>query len=609
MLTVGTDVLRDFERATALEWIETNGLGGWSSSSVCFANTRRYHGMLVTASRSRAERTVVVAKLDETAAGLELGCNRFPGAVHPRGFEALAGFARAAFPVWEYAVPGGRLRKTVVCPNGENTTIVRYELLDARSPIELRLRPFLAGRDSHWLLHRHDGPPPAVQIAVPGARFETAPDWYDRFEYDRERERGLDFQEDLYTPGVYVTTLVPGAALDVVLTAEARPRGSIDAERARREAFAADPLLLAADQFLIDRDRDGRGVIAGYHWFAEWGRDSMIALPGLCLATRRFGDAKRILRRWLGAMRDGRIPNRFVEHGEPEYNSIDAGLWLFIALWKYLKATGDHAFVRSEALPRMLQSIAALQRDVDGDLLRSRAQETWMDARVDGVAITPREGNAVEVNALWYNALRIAAALADDAGLLQHADRTRAAFRERFWNAAAGCCLDVVDPDDASVRPNQLLAISLPFALLRGERAESVLRVCESKLLTPVGLRTLDPSDPRYRGRIEGDPRQRDSAYHQGTVWPWLLGPYISAALRVRGAAARAQAVELMVNIRLHLGQAAVGTISEVFDGDAPHVPRGCIAQAWSVGEVLRVIEEELHGREEDGTDQRLAHR
>jgi len=607
MLTIAGEVLRDFARATSLEFLDTNGLGGWSSSSLCFASTRRYHGMLVTASRTRAERTVVVAKLDETINGVELSSNRYVGAIHPRGFEFLTRFDRGVFPVWEYAIGRARLRKTIGCPRGENTTIIRYELLDTIDAVELRLRPFLAGRDSHHLLRRHDGPPPAVTIVVPGSRFESAPDWYYNFEYDRERERGLDFVEDLYTPGMYVVTLAPGAALDVILTTEEKPRGTLEKERARRERFAArGPLTLAADQFIVDREGDDRGIIAGYHWFAEWGRDSMISLPGLCLATHRFSDARRILRRWLHACNGGLIPNRFVEHGQPEYNSVDGALWLFVAVWKYLQATGDQAFVRDEALPRLLNAInwfvQGTRYDIragsDGLVIASAngVQLTWMDAKVDDVCITPRDGKPVEVNALWYNALRIAAALSDDADLSRRADAVRDVFRERFWNERAGCCFDVLDPEDGSIRPNQLLAISLPFPLLQGPRAEAVLRVCEEKLLTPVGLRTLAPDDPRYRGRIEGNQRERDSAYHQGTVWPWLLGPFITALVRVRGEAGRAEGRRLVGNMEAHLREAGVGTISEAFDGDPPHAPRGCIAQAWSVAELLRVIAEELDG-------------
>jgi len=614
MLTIPAEVLRDFERASSLEWLETNGLGGWASSSVPFTNTRRYHGMLVTASRSRPERTVVVSKLDETINGTELSCSCYPGVIHPRGFQLLSRFERGVFPVWEYEIGRIRLRKTVVCPRGENTTIIRYEVFNAA--IELRLRPFLAGRDSHSVLRHHDGKPPDVKIIVPGAAFQSAPDWFYNFEYPRERERGLDFVEDLFTPGSYVVSVTPGTALDVVLTTEDTPRGSVEKERARRERFAArSPLTLAADQFIIDRDRDDRGIIAGYHWFTEWGRDSMISLPGLCLATHRFSDAKRILRRWLRASKGGLIPNRFVEHGEPEYNSVDAGLWLFVAVWKYVEATGDHPFVRKEAIPRLTDAIAALQRgtlfdirvDADG-LLHCGPQVTWMDAKVGDIVVTPRSGKPVEINALWYNALRIAAALTDDAALSRRAKQTRDAFRERFWNERAGCCLDVVDPEDASIRPNQLFAISLPFPLLYGDRAESVLRTCEQKLLTPVGLRTLAPDDPRYRGRIDGNQWERDSAYHQGTVWPWLLGAYITAAVRMRGEGGRAEGRRLIGNMERHLLEAGVGTISEVFDGDPPHTPRGCIAQAWSVAELLRVIAEDVDGRSKNGTGKRLAH-
>src|SRR5207245_4165516 len=275
----------------------------------------------------------------------ELACNCFPpGVVHPQGFQLLSRFERGALPVWEFQIGSAVLRKTIVCPRGENSTIIRYEIF--HDPVELRLRPLLAGRDSHSLMRRHDGPPPDVKIIVPGATFEPQPDWYYNFEYPRERERGLDFSEDLFTPGSYVVALAPGTKLDVMVTTEESPRGSLEKERARRERLSGQTRLsvfhLAADQFIIDRDRNDRGVIAGYHWFTEWGRDTIISLPGLCIATHRFNNAKRILQRWLRVSHDGRIPNRFVEHGEPEYNSADAGLWLFVAVWKYLNATGDH---------------------------------------------------------------------------------------------------------------------------------------------------------------------------------------------------------------------------------------------------------------------------
>jgi len=616
MIALGPDVLHDFERASQLEWLETNGLGGWASSSVTFANTRRYHGMLVAAPSGRTERTVLVSKLEETVAGIDLGANRFPSAIHPRGFEHLTSFARGVFPVWEYAAGGVRLRKTVVTPLGENVTIVLYEVLDCIKPFELRLSPFIAGRDYHSLIHCTDAALPFVHIDVPGAVFTAKPDCWKEFTYDREKERGLDCEEDLFTPGTYVVTLRGGDVLPVVIATQEDDDWAavdmIEEERSRREALILhtagetpddfrSALVLAADQFHIDREEDKKTVIAGYHWFTDWGRDTMIALPGLCLATGRFDDAKQILRRWLAAASKGMIPNRFPDGtSSPEFNSVDAGLWLFIAIWRYREATGDDTFVHDEALPVLRDAIDWLERgtrfnihvDLDG-LLYSGASGvalTWMDAIVDGEGVTPRRGKPVEINALWYNALRIAAALSGEQTLTTRADHVRESFEAAFWNRDAQCCFDVVNPNDASIRPNQLFAIALPFPLFDDTRADGILRVCETKLLTPVGLRTLSFDDPHYRGQLIGDPHTRDSAYHQGTVWPWLIGPYIDAVIRLRGNAGRQTAKGLLENMRAHLSQAGLGTISEIFDGDAPHTPRGCIAQAWSVSEVLRVL-------------------
>lgn len=610
MIAIGPEVLHDFERASELEWIETNGLGGWAGSSVTFANTRRYHGMLVAALPGRTERTVLVSKLDETINGIDLGANRFPDVVHPRGFERLTSFRRDVFPVWEYAAGGVKLRKTVVAPRGDNLTIVLYEVLDCSKPFELRLSPFVAGRDYHSLIHCTDASLPFIHIDVPGATFNAKPDCWKEFDYDRERERGLDHLEDLFTPGSYVLTLKRGDVLPIVIATEEDEwdaLGMIDHERARREALVvntsddfARALHLAADQFLIERD-ETKTIIAGYPWFTDWGRDTMIALPGLCLATGRFDDAKQILRRWLAASNRGMIPNRFPDGtNEPEFNSADAGLWLFIAVWRYREATHDDTFVHDEALPVLIEAIKWLDRgtrfgihvDLDG-LLYAGANGvalTWMDAIVGGQAMTPRRGKPVEINALWYNALRIVAELSTDSSMRSRSDDVRESFEAAFWNRHSQCCFDVVNPNDAAIRPNQLFAISLPFPLFDDARAQEILGVCEAQLLTPVGLRTLSPTDPRYRGRLVGNQHSRDAAYHQGTVWPWLLGPYIDALLRYRGEAGFVSARTLLANLQTHLGEAGLGTIGEVFDGEAPHAPRGCIAQAWSVGEVLRVL-------------------
>jgi predicted glycogen debranching enzyme len=594
----------DFERLTAREWLETNGIGGWASSTAAFANTRRYHGLLVSASRARSERQVLVSKLDETIVigsdRYELGCNQYPGVIHPRGFERLTSFRRGLFPEFEYEAGGVRLRKTVCCPRGENTTIIVYDVLAARSPFELRLRPFFANRDYHALVRRNDAwVAPVVVIDVPGARFEPQPDWYYDFVYARELERGLDAREDLYTPGEYVVPLDAGARLPVVLRvgqapSPVHPLELVERERNRREQLLAGArddtqrmLFLAADQFVVDRD-SGKGIIAGYHWFGEWGRDAMIALPGLCLATGRHHDAREILGRFLGAASRGMIPNRFPDGSSmPEYTSADAGLWLFVAVWEYWRATGDRAFIDAEALPRLREMIASLDRgtrfnihvDVDGLLYAGAGgvQLTWMDAKAGDWIVTPRRGKPVEVNALWHNALCITAELANDDELRMRAHAMRRQFFARFWNERAGCLYDVVERTvrDASIRPNQLFALSLPFPLIDGERAESVVRVVEEKLLTPYGLRTLAPDDERYRGQITGPQSERDAAYHQGTVWPWLLGAYA----RVRPAKLEPLIGYLREN----------GSVCEVFDGNPPHAPRGCIAQAWSVGELLRM--------------------
>ena len=597
----------NFEEAFSREWIETNGLGGWASSTVSFASSRRYHGMLVAADE-RGQRRVVVAKLDETAGTWELATNRYPGAIHPRGFELLQSFRREIFPEWEYAAGNIRLRKTVVAPRGENTTIILYQVLESPEPFIMRLRPFLGGRDYHALQHGAGGwSEPLVFISIPGATFESKPDWYYNFEYAIEIERGLDAHEDLFTPGEYVVTLKEGDVLPVMLAME-DPDGRdalaiVAAERARRTAARGTrhaALSSAADQFILTKDT----IIAGYHWFTDWGRDTMISLPGLCVATGRFDEARRILRRWCRASSKGMIPNRFPDGGAPaEYNAVDAGLWMFVAAWRYVEATGDEAFVRDEVLPFLIEAIAWLERgtrynihvDDDGLLFAGAGgvQLTWMDAKVGDEVCTPRRGKPVEVNALWYNALRIAARLSESAELDARADAVCSAFDAAFWNEERGFAFDVVDAHDPTLRPNQLIALALPFPLFDDARGRQIVDVCRQKLLTPVGLRTLDPDDPRYVGRLIGPQRERDFAYHQGTVWPWLLGPYIDAIVRLNGEEGRAEGRQLLANLERHLREeACIGQISEVFDGDPPHAPRGCVAQAWSVAEYLRL----LHG-------------
>ncbi len=639
--------LADLGADLGREWLETNGLGGWASATLSGASSRRYHGLLVAATAPPVGRQVLLAKLDETlilADGqtFELGCNQYPGAVQPQGYRYLKAFSRNLFPVFEYEAGGVRLRKTVAAVHGHNTTLVVYEVLAAPTPFVLELLPLLAGRDYHGLGHHDPAAEPTFQrqgdthqvrprpesaelfLALPGAGFEARPTWFYRLEYAQERERGQDFQEDLFSPGLFRRALQAGDTFGLIISTD--PPGTETAEellageRARRTALlAAVPpadarrraLTLAADQFVVRRAVDLNTVIAGYHWFTDWGRDTMVALPGLCLATGRFAEARRILRAFAGAASEGLVPNRFPDSdAAPEYNTVDATLWFFVATYQYLQDADDWEFVREHLLPVLADALAwhrrgtryGIHATADG-LLSAGApgqQLTWMDARVGNRVVTPRQGQPVEVQALWYNALRIGAELLARAGQpaaagewAALAKQTHASFQTSFWNEAGGGLYDCRDPagqPDASLRPNQLLALSLPFPLLAGERAARVLATVGQHLLTPVGLRSLAPFEPAYCPRYEGGPSARDGAYHQGTVWSWWLGPYCDALVAVHGPEAGPARVRAVLDgFAFHLAEAGVGSVSEIFDGDAPHTPRGCVAQAWGVAEVLRV--------------------
>ena len=501
------------------------------------------------------------------------------------------------------------------------------------------MRPLLAYRDYHGLQRENAGVRrgadreggdlvlrpyqdcPPLRVRLPGATF--APDglWYRAFEYERERERGLDFREDLFSPGVLRIELLPGRSIHLLasaggLLAGADPERLMAAERRRLRICggggegALPELRRAADAFVVRRGPAGRTIIAGYHWFADWGRDSMIALPGLCLATGRSDDARAILSEYARHVDRGMIPNRFPDAGgEPEYNSVDAALWLVVAVGRYVEATGDTGFARlrlTDPVAAILDGYRAGTRHgirVNADGLVTQGEEglqlTWMDGRVGGQVITPRRGQAVEIQALWYNALLIGAELAREAAEPARArdwaalaGRVRESFLRAFWSEEHGYLADVVAEDgraDFSLRPNQLYALGLPHVLLPRDRALRVLDAVKRHLLTPVGLRTLSPEHPAYRGRYAGGPADRDAAYHQGTVWPYLAGAYFDAVTRVHGEAGKAEAREWLDGFAAHLEEAGLGTVSEVFDGDAPHAPGGAIAQAWSVGEILRV--------------------
>lgn len=636
-------LLHDLDRASRLEWLEANGTGGWASSTVSGMHTRRYHGLLVAATAPPLGRTVLLSRLDETivrgGARHDLGVNRFPGAVHPEGHLLLRSFEKEWFPVATYESYGVVLRRTIAAIHGESTTAILYEVLEAPAPFHLELRPFGAWRDFHrttrqngfadlsatfengTLRARPYPETPGIFLAVPGATFLHHPDWWRAFEYDRERERGLEFAEDLFTWGSFSIQLRKGDRLGVLAsTEETAGRDAfelVEKEKKRRQALVRgiaenDPrraLALAADAFLVRRGEAGTTILAGYPWFSDWGRDAMIALPGIALATGRHDEAFAVLRTFAGAASEGRLPNRFPEEGTPPvFDTADASLWFFVAVHAFLEATGDLDRARS-FLPLLREIVVhhgegtrhGIRVEDDG-LLRAGEPGlalTWMDAKVGELAVTPRVGKPVEVNALWVNALSILADLEKRAGYGKEARETAARakrakerFQEVFWNEKEGTLFDVVDGDrrDPSIRPNALLALSLPYSLLPKDRARRVLDVVEERLLTPVGLRSLASDHPEYRPRYEGGPAERDAAYHQGTVWSWLLGPYATACVKVMGAAGKPRARRALEAILPHLREAGIGQISEIFDAEPPHAPRGAIAQAWSVGEILRAL-------------------
>jgi predicted glycogen debranching enzyme len=636
--------LNNFETARSLEWIETNGLGGYASSTVSGAHSRRYHGLLVAAMHPPVGRTVLLSKLDETLKigeeRYELSANQYPGAVAPKGFNFIKSFERDLFPVFEYEAGGVVLRKTLAAIHGENTTVILYEVVSARKKMEMELMPLCACRDYHSLSHANEsiGQPylfqdgvfrtvnyqgcPEIFISVPGSMFTEDKNWYYNFEYAVEQYRGLDFKEDLYTHGKFSVPLKKGDTLGIIISTD-DPTGKdaielFQTEKKRREqlikGFGGNKnkqrLALAADQFVVKRG-ELKTVIAGYHWFADWGRDTMIALPGLCLTTKRYEDAKNILAAFAGSVSQGMLPNRFPDFGEqPEYNTIDATLWYFNAVYLYYKHTNDKDFIIS-LLPVLKDIIEWHYKGTrynihvaEDNLIyggQDGVQLTWMDAKVGDWVVTPRKGKVVEINALWYNALSIMAYLQKAHGNKNEADEMQRkalavamSFKQLFWNEAGHFLYDYVDGDykNDDLRPNQLYAISLPFPLLTGDRAIKVFDKVTEYLLTPRGLRSVAPYFHDYRPVYGGGVWSRDGAYHQGTVWSFLIGAYIDSLIAIKGEDGKPEATRIINTILEHLDEAGVGTISEIFDAEAPHTSRGCMAQAWGVGEILRVMVE-----------------
>jgi len=623
---------KSYQEGTGREWLITNGIGGYASSTILGANTRSYHGLLVAALSPPTERTLLLSSLDEELVSesgrYHLACHQYPGTIYPQGFRHLEEFRQDPIPTFLYRTDDGTIViKSVFMVAGENTTVVRYEVegscLFKAVPL-VNCRSFhVASRSPSMDQERMDleGGESGVRLRS-GCNFVLVSDralyvreglWYNNLEYEVERQRGLLWREDAFSPGRFEVQVDGHLSFSIVASVDRDSAEGVDdlmereVERIRRLSWKGrrDPrfrvLAARADQFLVRRG-EGKSIIAGYHWFNDWGRDAMISLPGLLLTTRRFDEARAVLATFAGAMKDGLLPNDF---GAKGYNTIDAALWFFWSIYKYWAYSGETGLVR-ELFPSMRAIVDRYSRETPGSfsdedcLIVSKPGITWMDARVGGEFVTPRPGKACEINALWYNALRAMEVFARELGEDWDddlAERVGESYH-KFWNPDRGCLFDLIDETDPAIRPNQVIAASLPFTPLDDDQIRGVVDLATEELLTPFGLRTLSPKDQAYVGRYEGGPAERDRAYHQGTVWPWLVGPYATARLKAsrHTKKERDEAKELLRPLMDLEGSIGVGTICEVFDGDEPHRPGGCISQAWSVGEVMRAWSEDVMG-------------
>jgi len=619
---------------TSREWIEADGLGGFASGTASGIRTRRYHALLLAATMPPTGRLVLVngieAWLETPPRSFALSSQHYaPDVIHPDGAARIERFTSNPWPRWTFALPDGtRIEHGILVQPGQASTALYWRLLEGRGGT-LAVRPLISGRDYHSLHHENAGfnfeanvgfgrvvfqpyrGVPSILVHT-DAIYSHQPEWYRNFFYAEERERGLDCIEDLASPGVFRWDLTKGeAAMRLTAAGHDAASASMPEMRAiecrRRRSFPSR-LHRAADSYIVNRGA-GKTIIAGYPWFADWGRDTFIAIRGLGIATGRLDEARSILLEWAGAVSEGMLPNRFPDAGDaPEYNSVDASLWYIVAVHDFIRAAKDLSLNDRHKLEAAVDAILTgyaagtrygIRADSDG-LLTSGVpgvQLTWMDAKVGDWVVTPRIGKPVEVQALWLNALQIGGAI-NERWMSIYA-KARQSFEARFWNETGGCLYDVVDcdhragVDDPVCRPNQIFAVGgLPFPTLEGARARRIVDTVESRLLTPIGLRSLAPGENGYAPHYQGGVRERDGAYHQGTVWPWLIGAFIEAWIRVRGETAEAKMQgreQFLAPLLTHLDDEGLGHLPEITDGDAPHNLRGCPFQAWSVGEALRL--------------------
>ncbi len=626
------------------EWLLTNGLGGFASSTIIGENTRRYHGLLFAALQPPVDRRLLVAKLDEDIFVNEqcysLGTNRVKSGYAQEGFRHLVNFQRYPFPTYTYQVGGILVIKTVIMIHGQNRTVVHYRIVNQfQLDVKMHIYPLVNCRDFHHVTNVNDWPfhqtfanirqvgiapyedSPQIYLASDRAQYTQSPSWYQDMYYSLEDYRGLSCYEDHFIPGHFSFSSRSSQEFSVTLSTakisdfDYEEVFKVEDERNKmllEQAGYADDfvqnLVLAADDFVVESISTGRkSIIAGYPWFNDWGRDAMIALPGLTLCTGRFQDAREILTNFAEHTKEGLIPNMFTDgDAEPLYNTVDASLWYFYAVQKYLEYTEDHSFVKEQLWETMQEIVKhyregtrfGIRMDSDGLIIAGvpGLQLTWMDAKVGDWVVTPRQGKPVEINALWYNALVSMSHLAKNFGEDDHYNQLAAMvkrnFVTEFWNKEQLCLYDVIGDcgKDESIRPNQIIAISLPFSTLPSQKAQLVVKKVYEELYAIYGLRSLSVGEQGFRGHYGGDQYQRDGAYHQGTVWSWLLGHYVTAHRKAFGDSRESAWFlhSLLVLLKNHLRDHGVGTVSEIFDGEQPFTPRGCFAQAWGVAEYLR---------------------
>ncbi|MGE5474485.1 MAG: amylo-alpha-1,6-glucosidase [Ignavibacteriales bacterium] len=642
---------RTFEQGIQREWIVANGIGGFASSTIIGANSRRYHGLLTAALHPPVNRHLILSKLDESfeiyGKKYDIFANQTPGYTGT-GYHYLQRFVINPFPTFIYSIHDVTIEKKIFMIYKKNSVVILYKISNGNDKAVFKVTPVVNFRDYHGdasqsfmrfskksekcsVYIRPYDLDKTIKIKASEGTFTGIDNgWFTNMEYAAEKERGLKAVEDHYIPGYFDIKLKPletkiitfVASLDEIDNVNGLELLDYEQERINglieKAGYTSDfinKMVVTADSFIAYRkSTDSKTILAGYHWFTDWGRDTMIALPGLTLVTKRFDDAKDILYTFSKYVKNGLIPNMFPDEGqEPIYNTVDAPLWYFEAVYKYLQYTNDYEFVKEKLYPSLKEIIErfvsgtsfSIKMDSDGLITAGEkgVQLTWMDAKVGDWVVTPRHGKAVEINALWYNALKVMEHLAEKLDLktnlyTEASKIVKDSFIKEFWNEEKKCLYDVVDNNskDGKIRPNQIIAASLSFPIIEGEKAKKVVNTVWKHLYTAYGLRSLSPEDPEYKGIYIGDMLRRDSAYHQGTVWSWLIGHFIRAYRRTEDYSekSRVTAKQMLEAFKDHLGDACVGSVSEIFDGNEPLIPRGAVSQAWGVAEVLRSYVEDV---------------